>query len=83
MYLRYHQRKEERVKESIQRTQIRVRRKQGYAAAEKRLADQSVTVSCLDKNEVVGKYAVLLYKIGGLGLNDHLNDFRCITGTTK
>ena len=48
-------RKEEKVKESVVQEQVRVRRRQGYAAAEKRLTEKSTTVCVVDENEVIGE----------------------------
>ncbi|XP_041353721.1 uncharacterized protein LOC121371698 isoform X2 [Gigantopelta aegis] len=39
---------------------IRVKRKEGYAAAEKRLKNKTVDLCCVEKNEVVGDIEVVL-----------------------
>ncbi len=49
------QRKEEPVKESHLREHIRVRRREGYAAAEQRLASRATTLCYVDENEMIGK----------------------------
>lgn len=40
--------------ESVQQEQVRVRRREGYAAAERRLHDKAHSICCVDENDVIG-----------------------------
>ena len=56
-HYRNFERKEKEVHESIQNEQIRTRRLEGYAAAEKRLSDKKKTLCFVNSNECVGEYS--------------------------
>lgn len=53
-YFRHFEKKPERVTRDVISEQVRVRRREGYAAAERRLANREVTLCFVDENEVVG-----------------------------
>ncbi|ELT96736.1 hypothetical protein CAPTEDRAFT_222490 [Capitella teleta] len=55
--------------------QIRVRRREGYAAAERRLALKSTTVCFLDESEIIGALEVVL------GLETYAHSVRCTSST--
>ena len=48
--------KEKKKRETLQQEQVRVRRREGYVAAEKRLSQKVTTLCFVDENEVVGEW---------------------------
>ena len=47
--------KPNRKPESVQQEQVRVRRREGYAAAERRLHQKAHAICCVDENDVIGE----------------------------
>jgi len=39
----------------VQQEQVRVRRREGYAAAERRLQEKVHSICCVDENDVIGE----------------------------
>ena len=53
--------KEDKTRESLQQEHVRIRRRQGYAAAEKRLSQKSATQCFVDESEIIGISQIFVY----------------------
>ena len=47
--------RQNRKPDSVQQEQVRVRRREGYAAAERRLQEKVHSICCVDENDVIGE----------------------------